>query len=251
MHPLAATPESSIKLLAQKCPNYEFIQWVGPYHSQRSKAVMRCPQGHEWPARVDRLVNGTGCPHCAKVIRAQHSFARRKPETETIAQLNGLPYMSFVGWKDDYHNKYSKATMRCSEGHEWCATVASLLNQRSGCPSCNGRGFDKSKPGTLYVLRADCGVKIGISNDYQTRHRKLRSATPFNWRCVKLIHCQSGAFISELEKRLHAATRPVHFAGRTFDGHTEWREWSSVLPSALLKAQRRADMLNRLFEFIG
>lgn len=253
MHPLARTPESYIELLGRKCHKYEFIRWDGEYRNQHSKAIMRCPLGHEWSARVDRLFSGTGCRQCAINARAQKSSARRKPETEVINRLNGLPYMSFVCWENEYRNKYSRATMQCSEGHEWHASVASLLNQRSGCPFCHAGGYDKSKPGTLYVLRSDCGskFKIGISNDYQRRHKSLRAATPFNWRCVKLIHCLSGAFIARLEKQLHAATKPVHFTGSKFDGHTEWREWAAILPSALLKADRRAAMLDRLMKFIG
>lgn len=111
-------------------PDMSFVRWVDKYGNQKSKAIMCCGLGHEWAASVDSLLRGSGCPKCAKVYR--HSA------TEREAQLDALTNMNFVRWSEgSYKNSHSKATMSCRYGHEWDATVDSLLRGH-GCPSCAG-----------------------------------------------------------------------------------------------------------------
>lgn len=43
---------------------YEFVGWVGGYRNNISLARMRCQEGHEWEARVNSLLSGSGCSVC-------------------------------------------------------------------------------------------------------------------------------------------------------------------------------------------
>ena len=207
-------------------PNITFVRWLdGDYRSAHSKAVCRCDvDGYEWRVTVSGLLNcGSGCPQCAGV--------RRWTADERIAQINEKPNVQFVRWDGGYKNSKSKAVCRCLiDGCEWSPSVARLLSTGSGCPSCAKSGYDPSKHGTLYALRSECGsmVKIGISNDHRRRHRELAAATPFEWRCIELVHGE-GARIAELEQELLGKTEPIDF-GEQFDGYTEWRKWDARIP---------------------
>lgn len=207
-------------------PNIAFVRWVSEYQNCESKALCRCAiDGFEWSASVVSLTTtGTGCPKCAGTLR-------KTPE-ECEQKINELPNIAFVRWADEYRNKNSKAVVRCAvDGFEWPASVESLLNAGRGCPECAEYGYKNSKPGTLYILRSECGsmVKIGISNDHQRRHVELKRATPFDWSCIELLHSTDGSLIAEFEKELHSFTSPAFF-DQPFDGYTEWRKWDDRLP---------------------
>lgn len=200
-----------------------FVRWDGEYTNNLSKAVCRCDKDHEWSARLDHLLNsGSGCPECAFKVNADK---KRIPADVREQQIHELPGVTFVRWDGEYSGVYSKAIVRCDQGHEWSTNTHNLLNGGRGCPQCAEYGYNPSKPGTLYALRSECGtmVKIGISNDYQQRHTTLKRATPFAWDCTELLH-GDGALIAALEKAFHGMTEPVEFV-EPFDGYTEWRRW--------------------------
>lgn len=228
-------------------PNIRFVRWDGPYRGAPSKAVCRCEvDGFEWSARVNDLCNkDSGCPSCAG--------QRRWTSEERISQINAIPNIAFVRWAGPYKNHKSKAVFRCEiDGLEWSTSIHSLLNTSRGCPSCAKSGYDRTKDGTLYFLRSECGtmVKIGVSNNYVQRHRTLKHRTPFGWACMELIH-GSGSLIARLEKELHNKTETVQFAEK-FDGHTEWRRWTERTQSLIASAVRRVDLANeRLAKWLG
>lgn len=218
------TADERIEKINEKS-NIQFVRWESEYTNNKSKAVCRCLiDGCEWLAKVSNLVSrNTGCPQCAG--------RRRWTADERVSQINEKPNIEFVRWESEYEVKESKAVCRCLiDGCEWSASVNSLVNKGHGCPACSKSGYDPSKPGTLYALRSECGsmVKIGISNDHKRRHQELASATPFEWRCIELVHGE-GAKIAELEQELLGKTEPIDF-GYQFDGYTEWRKWDARIP---------------------
>lgn len=205
-------------------PNIVFIRWRDGYKNAFSRAVCRCTiDGFEWAASISDIVSGgTGCPQCAGM--------RRWTAEERVEQINAKPNVTFVRWVGSYKTAHSKALCKCDvDGVEWVASVSSLLHGGSGCPRCAEYGFNPSKPGTLYILRSDCGslVKIGISNDHEKRHRDLKRATPFDWSCIELLH-GNGEAIADMEKELHSITEQATFS-QPFDGFTEWRKWEPRL----------------------
>lgn len=195
--------------------NIEFVSWVDGYKNQYSKANVKCAvDGFGWGASTNSLANGSGCPQCAGL--------RRWTAEERIEQINKLENIEFVSWVDGYKSKDSKANVRCEiDVFEWSTRVNDLVNQGSGCPRCAKHGYDKSKTGTLYALRSECGqyVKVGISNNPSQRHKQLEMATPFSFSCVESI-AGDGTKIHELEKHFHSRHELAGFVG--FDGATEW-----------------------------
>lgn len=202
-----------------------FVGWDGEYKNTKSKVIVMCNiDGFKWSVSVTSLLrSGKGCPQC--------SNRRRWTADERIAQINDIDNVTFVCWDGEYTDSHSKALCRCESGHEWLASVTSLLDNGSGCPSCADYGYNPDKPATLYALRSECGkmVKIGISNNYEHRHAILKRKTPFQFECVELCH-GDGSLIATLEKVLHDLMTPIKFE-RQFDGSTEWREWDDRLPT--------------------
>ena len=220
-------------------PNISFVRWADGYRNKNSKAICLCEvDGCEWVAEVQSLVNdGTGCPQCGTL---------RVTAGRRIAQINALPNIRFVRWADGYRNNRSKAICRCDlDGHEWVSEVNNLVNAGSGCPKCAPYGFDPAKPGTLYLLRSECGtmIKIGISNNHEQRHSQLKRATPFDWHCIELLH-GDGEAIADMEKELHSITEPATFS-QPFDGYTEWRKWEPRLLKWLKRYRARLERYNK------
>lgn len=227
-------------------PNISFVRWVDGYKNSYSKAICKCAtDGNEWPASIHDLVNGgRGCPVCGLAARAD---ARRIPENEIVNKINELPNISFVRWFDNYRNASSKAVYRCAvDNHEWSASVGAVSRGVTGCPKCAQYGYQLAKPGTLYILRSECGsmVKIGISNNHEQRHGQLKRATPFDWHCIELLHSDDGGLIAEWEKELHSWTEQVEFK-EPFDGSTEWRKWDNRLPRWIKRYRARLARYNK------
>ena len=98
------------------------------------KVWWRCPNGHEWLARVNDRTQGSGCPACAKQRppAPKRSLAVRHPEllAELHPARNGEldPFRLAAG-------SNAKVWWRCAAGHEWSATVASR-SRGTSCPVC-------------------------------------------------------------------------------------------------------------------
>ena len=179
---------------------------------------MKCREGHLWTATINSILNDSaGCPKC--------SGKYRYSQNERESQLNDKPHAMFVCWVNEYKNAESRAVMQCDKGHVWEASVNSLLNGGTGCPSCAKYGFDPAKPGTLYALRSECGrlIKIGISNNFKRRVGELTKRTPFRFNVVERFD-SDGKTIRRLEKAFHVEFESSGLEG--FDGATEWLEFT-------------------------
>ena len=169
-----------------------------------------------------------------------------------ISQLCEGTIYSFVRWVDGYSNpksrficacekhgdKYdyskviyagnkTKVTIRCHQHGDFKQTPANHLSGQ-GCPGCAQSGFDQTKPATMYAIRSDCGqyVKIGITNNFKRRFRKLKHVTPFDVSVIERIECD-GQTARQFEKMFHDKFESAGFTG--FNGATEWLRWSTEL----------------------
>lgn len=194
-----------------------FLRWEGEYKDARSRAVVKClVDGFSWSATVNNLVNlGSGCPQCAGL--------RKWTADEREIQINNIAGIRFVRWVGDFIGNKSKLSCKCCKCNiEWTTSLMSLMKLSGGCPNCALHGYNPSRKGTLYALRSHCGmmVKIGISNDYKTRHRTIKRNTPFGWSCIGIAH-GDGCYISHLERQFHDKYEAAKFQ-EPFDGYTEW-----------------------------
>ncbi len=126
------------------------------------RAAWRCSLGHSWEAVVaSRARSGAGCPVCAgqRPERGVNDLATLRPDL--AAQ-----------WADDRFSaadvtvgSSKKVLWRCSEGHEWSASVVERSSRNAGCTVCSGRS-----------------VQVGV-NDLAT----LRPALVAEWADDRLL----------------------------------------------------------------
>ena len=108
------------------------------------KVWWKCSKGHEWQAAIFARNTGSGCPICAgqKVLKGYNDLQTINPLLIfewNYEKNNGLNPDTFTV------NSSKKVWWKCSEGHEWYASIYSR-NNGTGCPYCAGqkvlRGFN-------------------------------------------------------------------------------------------------------------
>lgn len=132
------------------------IRMVGPMVNTYTKGLFECDSGHDWLARPSDVMRGHGCPHCAGLM---------KLTSEIVNERIAYRQLRLVG---ECISGSKRATFVCAQGHRWEATPSSVL-AGAGCSACAERGFNPSKPSTLYYIRITgddgrCFYKIGITN---------------------------------------------------------------------------------------
>jgi len=126
--------------------NYEKNGNIRPEHfamSSGKKAWWKCQKGHEWQARIADRNSGKGCPYCSgqKVLKGSNDLQTINPALAkewNYEKNNGLTP------EDVMSNSGEKVWWKCSQGHEWQATISSR-NSGNGCPYCSGRFAIKGK----------------------------------------------------------------------------------------------------------
>jgi len=131
------------------------ISLIGDYTTARTKALFRCPEGHEWMAAPSDVMKGNGCLTCAGKAPLSKEIVNERLASRGIVLIG------------KYKNNSTKALFRCPEGHEWMAKPNNIMNGK-GCPSCAKYGFDRGESAILYYLRFETNFgplwKIGITN---------------------------------------------------------------------------------------
>lgn len=133
------------------------------YINTNTKILFGCSEGHDWEARPDCILRGSGCPHCS-------STAKKTPE-EYRAELkqDGRGYEAV----EDYVNSKTPIMLRCPEGHEWKVKPRHIIRGR-GCPHCSRKakktpeqyGDDLKQSGRGYVA-----VENYVNRDTPIIHR--------------------------------------------------------------------------------
>ena len=120
--------------------NYERNGHSLPEHflpNSGKKVWWRCKEGHEWIAQVKSRTKGTGCPYCAgrRVLKGYNDLATANAAlaAEWDHEKNGnLTPNNFTA------NSSTKVWWKCSQGHQWQATIANR-NYGTGCPICSNK----------------------------------------------------------------------------------------------------------------
>ena len=106
------------------------INIIGKFQGIRKNTECKCLKcGYHWFPRIDRLLEGHGCPQC--------NGSRTKTNEEFYNQLSKIN--SYVVLLSDYVNSKTKILCRCKYcGHEWEASPNHLL-WGTGCPKCSDK----------------------------------------------------------------------------------------------------------------
>ena len=117
--------------------NYEKNGSLKPEHlsaNSRKKVWWKCNKGHEWQATVDNRSKGYGCPYCwgRYPVKGETDLQTVNPALSNEWNYENLRPDSFTA------NSSKKVWWKCSNGHEWQATIGSR-NAGCGCPYCAGK----------------------------------------------------------------------------------------------------------------
>lgn len=77
---------------------------------------------------------------------------------------NNLADYTFVGWKEEYKNNYSKFKYLCKEHGEQTISVASFLSG-CGCPECKGKTQRQAYINVVTDGDIPIALKLGIANE--------------------------------------------------------------------------------------
>ena len=96
-----------------------------------------CARGHEWEAKILNRYMGNGCPYCSgqRVLKGYNDLQTINSSLSNewnYEKNNGLTPKNFLP------NSNKKVWWKCSEGHEWEATINNR-NKGNSCPFCTGK----------------------------------------------------------------------------------------------------------------
>ena len=167
--------------------NYERNGNLKPEHfapNSNKKVWWKCGSGHEWQATIVNRNKGRKCPYCSgkKVLKGYNDLQTVNPALAkewNHEKNNGLSSTEVTP------SSNKKVWWRCSEGHEWEATINNRTHG-NGCPYCSGRFIVKGK-NDLQTVNPD------LANEWN--YEKNNGLTPVDvtansnkkawWKCRK------------------------------------------------------------------
>lgn len=131
---LFANPEIAKEWNCEKNGNLKPEHFAANSHK---KVWWKCSKGHEWQATIKERNNGNGCPYCAgkKVLSGYNDLQTVNP---TLAKEWNYEKNNRLTPMEVTPNSHLKVWWKCSQGHEWQASIADR-NSGRGCPYCAGK----------------------------------------------------------------------------------------------------------------
>ncbi len=219
-----------IKVAEQKIKSllndYRFLGWEGgQFTGHTCKGIFVCDKGHTFKSSYNNFTQGKRCPFCSNEKMAE---LNKQSEQEALDKMKkSRPDMKFITWVDGkYRNAKSNAFFECPNGH-YVKMNYNTVQQGGGCRFCAKTGFNSLKSAYLYCLRSEDGakVKVGITNDLETRMYMLKRNTPFDFNLIEIIKFEKGEQARNLEMMFHKEFESARLKG--FDGCTEWLRWNT------------------------
>jgi protein-arginine kinase activator protein McsA len=201
--------------------DYSLVEFKGV----KNKVKVRCYDHGVFEISFDNHVNSahgaapSGCRKCAIDAGAR---ARTLDASLFVDQAKVIHGERYVYTLSDYKNRNTKISISCGVcGKSFKQTPEKHLTGQ-GCSLCNKAGFNTSKGGTLYVLKASGVTKIGITNKSATHRAKEINRTTDNKFVVAKEYKMHGTQCAYVEsaflRMLRAEYRNPDIK---FDGYTE------------------------------
>lgn len=224
---------------------HHFVGFDKGFAGSCSRVMAKCDIHGEWTTDYQNIVLAlTGCPSCAHNRQPD----RTERENDISCKIQGTGWR-ISGWVDeDNITAFSKIMMYCPDHGKWLSNPNAILSKGYGCPGCATSGFNKNAPATTYCLVSECRqfVKIGITNNLDTRLKSLRRATPFGFDIVERFDFENGELCAVFERLMLDKFDSAGFTG--FDGATEWVKWNHEITAwfRLMNHTATAPMPTRL-----
>ena len=153
------------------------IKVIGEYVGVKTPILHKCLiHDIEWFARPDNIIQGKGCPECAKDSRIKKKRMTHEEYVERLFAKN--PTIKVVG---NYINARTPILHKCLiDNYEWMTTPDKTLSGR-GCPKCGG---------TIKKTHEEYVYEVSIINAaIEVVGRYIDAKTPILHKC--LIDCNT------------------------------------------------------------
>lgn len=188
-------------------------------------------KGHNVPVKIICPIHGIisitpdshmvrfGCKQCGIDKKAQQFSLTDDEFVKRVISQNSDYYPIS---KTKYVGYHERTWFGCSLHGEFMAGASSLMKGR-GCQSCSKFGYRTSEPGTLYVLKTEHLVKVGITNrSVEARVKGIAKSCSLIFEVVKVFNFKDGQIPFTIEKILLKGLRATHLQPvEKFDGSTE------------------------------
>ena len=145
------------------------IEVVGVYNGCTTKILHKCKVcGYEWNVKPNSILNGRGCPECAKYNRAINNTKTHKQYVEEVYSIN--PNIEVIGKYVGADEKIEVSCKIC--GNKWSARAAGML-RGCGCPKC--AKVLKTKTHAQYISELhDVNPDIAVIEKYVNSYTKIK-----------------------------------------------------------------------------
>lgn len=204
----------NVKAIAGKY-NYSLVDYV----NSLTPVTVICHDHGEFKVTPGNHLAGKGCPECFNERRHLNHRNTRETFIGLSVEEHGEKY-DYEGVV--YVDCKTKVDIGCKEHGAFSMTPDNHV-QGQGCPKCAKSGYNKSKPGYLYVLSDGTITKVGITNRLPTTRVKeiLKSGGP-SFSVHSHIYSQDGSLPRQVELATHAWLTERHVKVQSvFDGSTE------------------------------
>lgn len=129
--PRKRTPEEFIKKVKETRPDYEVLS---EYVNNSTKVKVRHECGYEYEVTPGHLLDGRGCPKCARESKRKKLSA--EPATRFYSALNNMGF-ELVDPNFVYTNCFEKVALRCKKCGRVCYKTPANLVRGHGCKHCS------------------------------------------------------------------------------------------------------------------
>lgn len=142
------------------------IRLVGEYAGYYQKSRFICPQGHEWEARANNILNGGSCRVCYENGRRERSL--KWTREKIVAELT-QKRISFLS--GDFIDTRSIAEFSCNVcNHKWSTYLSNVLH-KTGCPQC---AYAKKRvKGEQQFRKRLAKLRLYFKGEYKGQHEPV------------------------------------------------------------------------------
>lgn len=135
------------------------------YKDFNTKVEIFCTkhQGYFWQTPSSHL-GGNGCIECYNNSHAERGAARTLTQGDFVEKTHAAHGDKYTLMNAIYTGALNHVWVTCPKHGDFSIAPHNLW-AGYGCPDCAKSGYNKSKPGHIYVLQSDDLTKIGITNN--------------------------------------------------------------------------------------
>lgn len=193
--------------------NKEYTYQKVEYGICTDKVIISCQHHGDFLMRPSYHIQGGKCPGCLLKGR-EEDFLKLANKLKN----NFYDYSQVV-----YSVNHAHIQIICPIHGKFQSTPARHLNGQD-CPCCTqGGGFKKSKKASLYILRSDTFIKVGITNrTVSARLKEIRKSSGIDFEIVSDFIFTDGSIPQKLEQQVLSFMRSKYTSPTdSFGGSTE------------------------------